>query len=253
MDPGRNFFLQFLLDLFFLIVKRFQNSLGILLGNLLFSRLCLRLVLLLFLVLIFLLRILFLLILFLLILFLLILLLLILFLLIFVVFIFFIVVFLILFLLLLLSPLLGFVAVLIKIATPGPILFAQKRLGKGGVPFKMFKFRTMRTDAEEVLKSQDLDWVILRPSLVVGHSVYGGMALVRALAYRVMYDIARVSTVTPQALAASALLSFRGRGIPAAELGARVDALRIRWTDGTIEDAQVAGVDRTIDVTRQIH
>jgi len=57
------------------------------------------------------------------------------------------------FLLLLLSPLLGFVAVLIKIATPGPILFAQKRLGKGGVPFKMFKFRTMRTDAEEVLKS----------------------------------------------------------------------------------------------------
>ncbi len=51
-------------------------------------------------------------------------------------------------------------------------------------------------------------------------------ALVRALAYRVMYDIARVSTVTPQALAATALLSFRGRGIPAAELGARVDALR---------------------------
>ena len=51
-------------------------------------------------------------------------------------------------------------------------------------------------------------------------------ALVRALAYRVMYDIARVSTVTPQALAATALLSFRGRGIPAAELGARVEVLR---------------------------
>ncbi len=51
-------------------------------------------------------------------------------------------------------------------------------------------------------------------------------ALVRALAYRVMFDIARVSTVTPQALAATALLSFRGRGIPAAELGARVEVLR---------------------------
>jgi glycerol-3-phosphate O-acyltransferase len=51
-------------------------------------------------------------------------------------------------------------------------------------------------------------------------------ALVRALAYRVMYDIARVSTVTPQALVATALLSFRGRGISAPELGARVDVLR---------------------------
>jgi len=51
-------------------------------------------------------------------------------------------------------------------------------------------------------------------------------ALVRALAYRVMYDIARVSTVTPQALVATALLSFRGRGIQAQELGARVDILR---------------------------
>ncbi len=44
-------------------------------------------------------------------------------------------------------------------------------------------------------------------------------ALVRALAYRVMYDIARVSTVTPQALVATALLSYRGRGIQAPELG----------------------------------
>jgi glycerol-3-phosphate O-acyltransferase len=51
-------------------------------------------------------------------------------------------------------------------------------------------------------------------------------ALVRALAYRVMYDISRVSTVTPQALVATALLSFRGRGIAAPELGARVDVLR---------------------------
>jgi glycerol-3-phosphate O-acyltransferase len=51
-------------------------------------------------------------------------------------------------------------------------------------------------------------------------------ALVRALAYRVMYDISRVSTVTPQALVATALLSFRGRGIPASELEARVDILR---------------------------
>src|SRR5204862_1576193 len=44
------------------------------------------------------------------------------------------------------------------------------------------RFARTKHAAEEMLKSQDLDWVILRPSLVVGRSVYGGMALVRALA-----------------------------------------------------------------------
>ena len=44
------------------------------------------------------------------------------------------------------------------------------------------RFARTKHAAEETLKNQDLDWVILRPSLVVGRSVYGGMALVRALA-----------------------------------------------------------------------
>jgi uncharacterized protein YbjT (DUF2867 family) len=44
------------------------------------------------------------------------------------------------------------------------------------------RFARTKYAAEEALKGQDLDWVILRPSLVVGHSVYGGMALMRALA-----------------------------------------------------------------------
>ncbi|HMK74273.1 MAG TPA: 1-acyl-sn-glycerol-3-phosphate acyltransferase [Myxococcaceae bacterium] len=51
-------------------------------------------------------------------------------------------------------------------------------------------------------------------------------SLVRAIAYRILYDITRVSTVTPQALAATALLSYRGRGIAADELAARVQILR---------------------------
>jgi len=50
--------------------------------------------------------------------------------------------------------------------------------------------------------------------------------LVRALAYRILYDITRVSTVTPQALAATALLAYRGRGIAAGELATRVEVLR---------------------------
>jgi len=44
------------------------------------------------------------------------------------------------------------------------------------------RFARTKYAAEEALKGEDLDWVILRPSLVVGRSVYGGMALVRALA-----------------------------------------------------------------------
>ena len=44
-------------------------------------------------------------------------------------------------------------------------------------PFARTKFA-----AEETLKRHDFDWVILRPSLVIGRSVYGGMALLRALA-----------------------------------------------------------------------
>ena len=46
--------------------------------------------------------------------------------------------------LLLLSPLLGAVALAVRLSSPGSILFRAKRVGKGGVPFLLLKFRTMR-------------------------------------------------------------------------------------------------------------
>jgi lipopolysaccharide/colanic/teichoic acid biosynthesis glycosyltransferase len=45
--------------------------------------------------------------------------------------------------LLVLSPLLGAVAVLVRLTTPGAAVFRQTRLGRDQRPFKLYKFRTM--------------------------------------------------------------------------------------------------------------
>ncbi|HTP56740.1 MAG TPA: sugar transferase [Candidatus Paceibacterota bacterium] len=41
-----------------------------------------------------------------------------------------------------------FIALAVKLSSPGPVLFRQERSGRGSVPFTMLKFRTMRADAE---------------------------------------------------------------------------------------------------------
>lgn len=51
----------------------------------------------------------------------------------------------------LLGPLMGLLAVLIRLDSPGPALFRQVRLGLGGRPFWCLKFRTMTIDAEHRL------------------------------------------------------------------------------------------------------
>lgn len=50
--------------------------------------------------------------------------------------------------LMVLGPLMGLVAILIKINSKGPALFRQTRIGKNGKPFTCYKFRTMRIDTE---------------------------------------------------------------------------------------------------------
>lgn len=52
--------------------------------------------------------------------------------------------------LLVLAPLFAAVAVAIRRDSPGPVFFRQERVGRGGSPFLIYKFRTMRTDAERV-------------------------------------------------------------------------------------------------------
>jgi exopolysaccharide biosynthesis polyprenyl glycosylphosphotransferase len=50
--------------------------------------------------------------------------------------------------LLLTLPLLPFAVLVIKLTSPGPVLYRQRRVGRGGVVFHCYKFRTMRADAE---------------------------------------------------------------------------------------------------------
>ena len=46
-----------------------------------------------------------------------------------------------------LSPVFLITAILIKLDSPGPVLYVAERIGRDGKPFKMYKFRTMVTDA----------------------------------------------------------------------------------------------------------
>jgi lipopolysaccharide/colanic/teichoic acid biosynthesis glycosyltransferase len=46
------------------------------------------------------------------------------------------------------SPLLSLIAILIKLGSPGPVLFRQSRVGFDEKPFQMYKFRTMKKWSE---------------------------------------------------------------------------------------------------------
>ncbi len=53
------------------------------------------------------------------------------------------------------SPVLAVAALAIRLDSPGPALFRQVRIGRDGVPFTMYKLRTMTTQAEDLREGLD--------------------------------------------------------------------------------------------------
>ena len=56
-------------------------------------------------------------------------------------------------LLLVAAPLFLLIALAVKLTSPGPVLFRQRRVGRGGAEFSILKFRSMRIDAQEQLRA----------------------------------------------------------------------------------------------------
>jgi lipopolysaccharide/colanic/teichoic acid biosynthesis glycosyltransferase len=72
--------------------------------------------------------------------------------------------------LLLVSPILMLVALAIRVTSPGPILFRQKRIGQYGVPFTCLKFRSMYTGNDQRIH---MDYV---KQFIAGNNGHGAVA-----------------------------------------------------------------------------
>jgi lipopolysaccharide/colanic/teichoic acid biosynthesis glycosyltransferase len=60
----------------------------------------------------------------------------------------------------LLFPVFVIVAALVKLTSPGPILYKQTRVGEGGTPFTMLKFRSMIANCDHAAHQAYVSWFI---------------------------------------------------------------------------------------------
>jgi exopolysaccharide biosynthesis polyprenyl glycosylphosphotransferase len=77
-------------------------------------------------------------------------------------------------LIVLLSPLLLSIALAVRLSSPGPILFSQRRVGRDGKPFNVFKFRSMTMQSDAPASDQGADENALE-FLLGGDTAPGGV------------------------------------------------------------------------------
>jgi exopolysaccharide biosynthesis polyprenyl glycosylphosphotransferase len=58
-------------------------------------------------------------------------------------------------LLVVISPALVLVAIILRLSSPGPVLFRQRRVGRDGTVFDLYKFRSMRLDPSQTSPSDE--------------------------------------------------------------------------------------------------
>ncbi|MFI5426981.1 sugar transferase [Aeromicrobium sp. UC242_57] len=82
--------------------------------------------------------------------------------------------------LIVLAPLLVLIALLVRLTSRGPAVFRQVRSGRDGVPFTIWKFRTMTVDAEErlagLLDRNEGAGPLFKPGRSAGHPAGGDPA-----------------------------------------------------------------------------
>ncbi|THF87265.1 undecaprenyl-phosphate galactose phosphotransferase WbaP [Deinococcus sp. KSM4-11] len=71
----------------------------------------------------------------------------------------------------LLLPLLIVIAGVIRLDSPGPVVYRARRLGRHGQPFDCFKFRSMHNDADEILESMLSSSPALRDEFESSHKL----------------------------------------------------------------------------------
>lgn len=62
--------------------------------------------------------------------------------------------------LVLFSPVMLITAIVIAMTSPGPVIFRQTRIGKKGMPFEFYKFRSMRNDADDSIHREYVEKLI---------------------------------------------------------------------------------------------
>ena len=91
--------------------------------------------------------------------------------------------------LILLSPVLLIVAILVKLDSKGPVVYKSRRVGSGYKIFEIYKFRTMRTDADQMIKSMgNLNMYTKKTTEVKNNGLCEECILVRTCQHQLFFD-----------------------------------------------------------------